>query len=122
MLASRGARRRVLAAFVNAGAVAAEVAREDEITIVCAGKLGRIALEDAACAGYLCRALAERGATLEGPESRAAVTLAPGDAHEVRALVEGCDHGRTPVSLGAAFARDVSFCAQLEVVDQAFAV
>jgi 2-phosphosulfolactate phosphatase len=117
-----GFRRRLLAAFVNASAVARSLAEEREVLMLCAGQLGRFALEDAACAGWLCARLAERGATLANDGARLAWALAPRDAADVRALVEGSSHGRYLRSLGPAFARDVAFCAVLDRFDRAFEV
>ena len=66
LLAARGARRRVLGAFVNASAVLEAVAADERVTVVCSGKLGGFALEDAAFAGWLVERLAARGARVVG--------------------------------------------------------
>jgi 2-phosphosulfolactate phosphatase len=118
LLATAAARRRVPAAFVNLSAVTERLAGEPRIAIVCAGKLGSFALEDAACAGLLCARLVERGARLEGAAASLAAHIAPQDASEVRAVVQGCDHARTLRELGPAYARDVEFCATLDSLDQ----
>lgn len=122
MLWARAARRRVLAAFVNLSAVADRVHHESHVVIVCAGKLGRFALEDAACAGLLVERLVSAGASAEGPAARLARSLAPRSADEVRGIVEGCSHGRYLRRLGPAFARDVAFCGELDSVGTAFDV
>jgi 2-phosphosulfolactate phosphatase len=116
MLAAAECRRRLLAGFVNLDATVQALAGEDEAWLVCAGKLGRFALEDAACAGTLAARLAARGATLAGDGARLAVALACGDPAQVRAAVEGCDHGRWLATLGEAYAEDVRFCAALDTV------
>lgn len=120
--ALRGCRRRIAGAFVNVSAVLEAVAGEPEVWIVCAGKLGRFALEDAACAGWLCARLAARGAALDGPAARLAAAAAPRDAAAALALVEGSAHGRTLRALGPEFAADVAFCARLDVYARAFEV
>jgi 2-phosphosulfolactate phosphatase len=120
MLAARGARRRVLAAFVNLRAVVDRVGREPEIAIVCAGKLGGFSLEDAACAGMLIARLEPHGAVAGNPAARLARALAPGDAGELAALVQGAAHARDLLSMGGAYARDLDFCAALDTIDQAF--
>ena len=120
MLAAAACRRRTLAAFVNLGAVVERLAGERAVVIVCAGKLGRFALEDAACAGLLCERLARTGAAFEGPEAKLARSLAPRDAAETRSLVQGSSHGRYLRSLGPEFARDVEFAGALDALDQAF--
>lgn len=120
MLWTHAARRRVLAAFVNLSAVADRVHHEPLVVIVCAGKLGRFALEDAACAGLLVERLVSAGASAEGPAARLALSLAPRSASEVRGIVEGSSHGRYLRRLGPAFARDVGCCAELDSVGAAF--
>jgi 2-phosphosulfolactate phosphatase len=114
------ARRRVLGCFANADAVVSEVAGEENVTIVCAGKLGRTSLEDAGFAGWLCRRLEAGGARLENDAARFAVSLAPRDAGDTLALVEGSSHGRYLRSLGGEFARDVRFAAALNSLSQVF--
>jgi 2-phosphosulfolactate phosphatase len=120
LLAARRARRTLLAAFVNLAAVVDTLREAPRVVIVCAGKLGAFALEDAACAGLLVERLAAAGAVPEGDGARLARVLAPEDAVAVRAVVEGADHGRYLRSLGESYARDVEFCAGLDTVDRAF--
>jgi 2-phosphosulfolactate phosphatase len=120
MLAARGARRRVLAAFVNAAAVAQSVRREREVAIVCAGKIGGFSLEDAACAGLLIARLEPHGGVPHNAAARLARALAPLAAGEVRVLVEGASHARELRSMGAAYARDLELCAGLDTLDRAF--
>ncbi len=122
LLRARAARRRVLVALINVSAAAAALAGEAEVVVVCAGKEGRFALEDAACAGALCTRLADGGATLVGPAARLARRLAPADAAAARALVRGCEHGRYLRSLGATFAADVERCGALDSLPRAFDV
>ena len=120
--AARGSRHDswTLGSFVNATATLEGIENDFEVLVACAGKLGRFALEDAAFAGWLCARLAERGARLANDAARLAATLAPRDATEVRALVEGCSHGRYLRSLGPEYARDVEFCSRLDAVGGSF--
>jgi 2-phosphosulfolactate phosphatase len=120
MIAAAGARRRRIGAFVNAAATLAALEREPDVLLVCAGKLGRFSLEDAAFAGWLGAALESRGATLEGEAARLARSLAPATADEVHALVQGASHARYLRRMGAEFAKDVEFCARLDTIDRAF--
>lgn len=122
MLATAGCERRTLGAFINATAVLQRVreARPGNLLIACAGKLGGFALEDAAFAGWLCAALAREGATLEGAAARMCAAIAPRDAAEVRAAVQGSSHGRVLRRMSDVFARDVEFCAELDRVGEAF--
>lgn len=120
MLAVRGARRRVLAAFVNARAVVEAVKQEREVVIVCAGKLGGFSLEDTACAGLLLARLEAHGAVAAGPAARLARALAPANAAEVRTLVAGAAHARDLAAMGGAYVRDLEFCSGLDTIDRAF--
>ncbi len=122
MLNARAAHRRILGAFVNAGAVAAAVARESRVTIVCAGKLGHLSLEDAAFAGWLARDLHARGFRIDGPAAAMAITLAPRDPAAIAPLLESAAHGRYLRALGGEFLADISRCAQLDAIDRAFEV
>jgi len=118
--AAARARRTVLGAFVNAGAVLAVAGEDDRIVVVCAGKLGGFALEDAACAGWLAERLVRRGVRAAGAAAAFARALAPRGAGEVRARVQGCAPGRDLRTLGPEYARDVEFCAGLDTVGAAF--
>jgi len=119
MRAIAGCGRRWLGAFVSAEALARALEGASRVWIVCAGKLGAFALEDAACAGWLVARLVARGARADNDAARLCAALAPRDADEVRALVEGCDHARYLAALGEPFARDVAQCATLDVLDAA---
>jgi 2-phosphosulfolactate phosphatase len=121
MLAAVRCRRRWFAGFATLSAAADALAAEADVWLVCAGKLGRFALEDAACAGALAVRLAARGATLGNDAARLAASLSPGSPGEVRALVEGCDHGRWLAGLGTSFAADVTACATLDALREAAA-
>jgi 2-phosphosulfolactate phosphatase len=114
LLAAARCRRRWLASFANLSACVDAMAGDSDLWLVCAGKLGRFALEDAACAGTIAARLAARGATLANEEARLAATLACTSASEVSALVAGSDHARWLASLGEQFAADVRECATLD--------
>jgi 2-phosphosulfolactate phosphatase len=122
MLAARGARRRLLGAFVNAGAVVEAVARDAAVVIVCSGKLGRFSLEDAACAGWLVRALERRGCAADGASARLARALAPAGPDDVLPLLEGASHGRYLRQLGGEFLRDLPRCAAVDSLPRVFAI
>ena len=116
--------RRILGAFINATAVVAAVraAPGDDVHIACAGKEGGFSLEDAGFAGWLIAALRPYGARAVGAPARLALSLAPRDAAEVRALVQGSAHGRYLARLSPVHAADVEYCAVLDRLDVAFVV
>ena len=72
------ASRLLVGAFTNLGAVAGASADDDAIVIVCAGRDGDFAIEDALCAGHLiCRIADGAASPLElNDAARAAVVLA----------------------------------------------
>ena len=114
LLALAGCGTRWLGAFLSASALAGALAGAPRVCIACAGKEGAFALEDAACAGWLVARLAAAGAEPANDEARLCAALAPRDAGEVRALVEGCEHGRYLAGLGPEYARDVALCGTLD--------
>ncbi len=119
LLAASRCRRRLLGSFAALSAVVEALADEREIWLVCAGKLGAFAIEDAACAGTIVARLVQRGSEPANVEARLSRSLACADAAEVRAIVTGCDHGRWLATLGEAFTADVEFCATLDGLDSA---
>ena len=118
LLAAARCRHRWLASFASLSAVVEVLAPESDVWLVCAGKLGSFALEDAACAGSIAARLAARGASLANEAATFAASLACATADDVRALVEGSDHGRWLTGLGADFAADVAMCATLDQFDR----
>jgi 2-phosphosulfolactate phosphatase len=120
MLACARSDERLLGSFVGASALVDTLAGRRFVRIVCSGREGRFAVEDVACAGWLCAALAARGATIEGGAARLAQAQAPRDRAEIRACLQGGESGRSLRGLGPYFARDVDFCAELDHVNQAF--
>src|SRR5262249_34733031 len=93
---------------------------EREVAIVCAGKLGGFSLEDAACAGLLIARLEAHGAVEADAPARFVRGLAPADAAEARAVVEGAAHARDLRAMGEAYRRDLELCATLDAVDRAY--
>jgi 2-phosphosulfolactate phosphatase len=67
--AAQGASRVVIGAFTNLRAVAESVVSASDVVVVCAGKDGGFAIDDALCAGLLVRALLD----LQGGDGRTAI-------------------------------------------------
>jgi 2-phosphosulfolactate phosphatase len=120
LLAASRCRRKLLGSFAALSATIEALRPERDVWLVCAGKLGRFALEDAACAGTIAARLAAAGATLANDEARLCTSLACDDAVAVRSVVTGCDHGRWLAGLGDAFAADVGYCAAPDTLQTCF--
>lgn len=112
-LAADGAERVVAGSFVNLAAVADSVARAGRVVVICAGREGLFALEDAVCAGILVRRLeAQRGEALElGDGARAARALCDLVEPDARFLAD-TDAGRSLALLG--MDGDLDWCARLD--------
>ena len=100
-------------AFTNLGAVAREVASEEYLVLLCAGREDSFSLDDALCAGHLIRRLIAGGDT--EPElndaSRAARALA--SAREVtRSFLAKSAGGQAVVEIG--LGEDLDVCADLD--------
>jgi 2-phosphosulfolactate phosphatase len=112
-----------LLSYVNLSAAVASVREAGaDLTIICAGRNGRVALEDTACAGALIRRLVEDGARRKGDEglpswNDAAELAASYDrlhGHDPEAILRRSDHGRTLIELG--FEEDLAVCAAIDSV------
>jgi 2-phosphosulfolactate phosphatase len=120
LLAASRCRRKLLGNFVALTATVEALRTESDIWLVCAGKLGAFALEDAACAGTIATRLAAAGASLANDEARLAATLACESPAAAHAVVTGSDHARWLASLGEPFAADVDFCAKQDSLNTCF--
>jgi 2-phosphosulfolactate phosphatase len=119
LMAALPARRTLVAAFLNLGAVAQSVANEDAITIVCAGREGHFALEDAVCAGMFVERVMNLGAgSYELNDcALAALALANRFAGELDAMLRVSAAGRQLIGIGQE--QDLVYCGgvdQLTVV------
>lgn len=107
-------RRVLVGSFLNLGAVAAAVAGEAQVTVVCAGKEGRFALEDAVCAGALIQRIEESsdGSAELNDSGDAAVALAKRFTRSVPALLKRTAAGQAIAEIG--LADDLAFVAQID--------
>jgi len=104
-----------LLSYVNLSAVMDAVRKDGgDLTIICAGGNGRVALEDTACAGALIRGLAEGGPG--APRLNDAAELAASydrlHGHDPEAILRRSDHGRYLVDVG--FEADLAVCAAMD--------
>ena len=118
LAAAASARRVLVASLLNVDAVARELAEGDEeITLLCAGREKRFALEDAICAGTLALRLYKRVGQRRNwsDAALAAAQLARRYLPSVERTLRRVAAGRQLLELG--FAADVEFCARLDVHD-----
>lgn len=76
LLAGSAGSRCIVAALLNATAAAAALAGEEDVVLLCAGRGGRFALDDAVCAGLIARRLAGAADIEATDAARAAMVLA----------------------------------------------
>lgn len=116
----REASRLFAAAFLNAAATAAAVARGAEpVVLCCAGKEGAPSLEDVCCAGLIASRLLETYAFELDDATAMALLCWERHASDVGRMLADCNHGRYLGSLG--FGRDLEFCGRVDAFDVAAA-
>ena len=111
---TRLARRTLIGSLVNLSCIVDSLAAaSDPIHIICAGKLGQFALEDAVCAGYLLSELRWRGAgKLELSDgATAALILFEKFKNSLDELVAQSRHGRYLAGIG--MEADLPVCADV---------
>jgi 2-phosphosulfolactate phosphatase len=116
LLAAEAADRVLAAAFTNLAAASRRAATSRRVVVVCAGRDGRFALEDAVCAGGVVGHLREfvgGEVTLEDG-ARAALELALSHTPD-RGFLAGTAAGRALADVG--LAGDVLLCARTDVTD-----
>ena len=115
LLAASAADRVLVAALANLGATAEEIASEPaDAVIVCAGRDGFFALEDAVCAGLLVKAIRERTEedVTRADSAVAAEVLAERYADTLPRLLATSSAGRQIARAG--FKEDVKACATID--------
>jgi 2-phosphosulfolactate phosphatase len=119
ILLGSGGARCLVGSFLNAGASAAELlAAEADVLLLCAGREGRFALEDAVCAGVIARELRrrlERSRIEMNDAARAALLLAQRFAGRLPSFLPRTAAGRHLVRLGRH--DEIEFCATLDRYD-----
>ena len=107
------AQRVLVCAFTNLGAVAAAVAADETLVLLCAGEEGRFSIDDALCAGHLVGRVVENrtGAFQLNDAARAARALAE-ELNPDRAFLEGISGGRALADIG--LAEDLEICGEVD--------
>lgn len=101
--------------FLNLGVVAETAGADDDVLIVCAGREGRYALEDALCAGAIARRIVRRGDRSKrrlNDAARTAMLLARRYESNLERVLLQSAAGRRLTETGRA--GDVKFCASTD--------
>jgi 2-phosphosulfolactate phosphatase len=110
---SQAAKEILIASFINMSSVVDHVSKvSDAITVVCAGKQGRFALEDAVCAGMLVDVLAKDNDVDLSDGAGAARALFKLNEESLADLLRECEHGRYLSSIG--FESDLEVCGKVD--------
>lgn len=106
----------VVASFLNRSAVAKVVqANGRDVLIACAGRVGKLAAEDLACAGALIAALLESQAYQITDGALAALAIFGAWHDSLAALLSQSASGRHIAGLG--YGDDIAYCAQLDIIN-----
>ncbi|MBM4185205.1 MAG: 2-phosphosulfolactate phosphatase [Gemmatimonadetes bacterium] len=111
LTAAQHAHRLIPCAFTNLGAVARVAQGAERLVVICAGREGRYAMDDALCAGHLLRRVLGDAEGELNDASRAARALA-GFRKPSRRLFELTDGGRALLEIG--LGDDLDVCAQVD--------
>jgi len=117
LAAAAQAGHRFMAGLVNTRAVVEEIARVGlDVALVCGGKEGTFAIEDAFGAGRIIALLTEYfpEVRLGNDHAGTAEYIYQKNQDDPLTLVQHCQHGRYLAGLG--FQRDLEICAQLDTV------
>jgi 2-phosphosulfolactate phosphatase len=117
IIAARSAELLLAGALVNASAVAAALVRSGlDVTLLCAGTNGQIAMEDLIGAGAVAHAAKHLGDVhLQSDAARLAVRLFKGAREHLRDVLADAAGGRNVIAAG--LAPDVDFAARLDAFD-----
>lgn len=113
LAAAQEAKRVVACAFTNLGAVAAAVAGDERVVVLCAGREGRFAVDDALCAGALARRVRELAdeALIFNDAAHAAEMLA-GHVEVGTSFLAATEAGKMLAGVG--LAEDLALCAEVD--------
>ncbi|HEX6639719.1 MAG TPA: 2-phosphosulfolactate phosphatase [Thermoanaerobaculia bacterium] len=116
LVAALPARRTITASFLNLGAAANALAGEAAVTVVCAGRERRFALEDAVCAGMLVERVTHGRRDYDLNDGAiAARALAQRFGGDLDAMMRDTAAGRQLIGIG--HEHDVVYCAGVDQLD-----
>ena len=107
------AQRVLVGAFTNLGAVTREVSGDPSLVVLCAGREGVFAIDDALCAGHLVRRVID---AVEGDhelsDAASAALVLSGSLEPSRTFLQSTTSGRNLMDIG--LSDDLDICAQLD--------
>jgi 2-phosphosulfolactate phosphatase len=111
---SQAAKEVLVGSFVNMTSVVDYLTKMegDLLTIICAGKQGRFAMEDAVCAGMLIDQLGRANRIDLSDGSNAARLLYKMNEQSIDGLLRECEHGRYLQTIG--FDKDLDVCGKVD--------
>jgi len=113
IMKAEGAKKLLLASFINGVEVVQQVNESDELVLLCSGTDGRFSMDDALCAGYMATLL-EQTTTIEVCDLTRTLMLAwqslKGKYVEA---IKTSVHGKLLVRKG--YEKDVAYCLQTDV-------
>ena len=112
LLAGSAGSRCIVAAFLNVSAAATALADEEDVVLLCAGRVGRFSLDDAVCAGLIARRLAARDGVESSDGALAAIVLAAEWGDSIGGMLRSTAAGRQLESLQ--LEGDVAYCGTLD--------
>ncbi|HEX6590315.1 MAG TPA: 2-phosphosulfolactate phosphatase [Longimicrobiales bacterium] len=116
MVAASTAARVYAASFLNLGAVTRAVGDAASVTVICAGRERRFALEDAVCAGMLAERIMKGRRGVEANDGvTAAVALAARFGADLDSMMRDTAAGRQLIEIGQE--HDVVYCAGIDQLD-----
>ncbi|MBI4520829.1 MAG: 2-phosphosulfolactate phosphatase [Gemmatimonadetes bacterium] len=113
LVASAAAARVLIGSFLNLRAVASALKGESLVGIVCAGKEGRFALEDAVCAGHLLRRLRRARKTWDANDAAEAALILAAQYQPGLDFLVSTAAGRALIEAG--LGDDLPLCARNDV-------
>ena len=106
----------LISSFINASAVANELANSEEIIIVCSGNNGLFSYEDSVCAGHLISEMLELKEDVQLDDaSKTCHFLYLKHKLKIRKMLEETEHGIKLMNAG--FAEDIKYAADRNTVD-----
>ena len=116
LVKTRFAKFSLVGSFVNVSLVAKFLLeRQEDFTIICAGKHHAFCIEDTVCAGMIIHKIAEQSAVEPTDAAVAALALYQNFGHSILEMLQNSEHGMFLRELGCE--KDLEICSAVDSVD-----